>query len=98
MTRIQQAMLNAAQDGDRVVVNGKTIWGGMGNRAGLHSFQFELLNAKWKKSGPRFEAKIMKLKKGDTVEIFSFRNITRNRGIWMKSLSGVVGQGYMRMF
>jgi len=83
------AAVNAAKNGDRVVfvpaAGGKpsTIWGGVGNRSGLHSFVYELLDEKWKKSGERFKKKLESLPDGK-IEIHYFRNTTRDRGRWVK--------------
>lgn len=60
----------------------KTLWGGLGNRAGLHSFAYELLAEKWEKSGERFMKKLDKVE-GGTVQVLEFRNITRDRGRWL---------------
>ncbi len=59
----------------------KRIWAGLGNRAGLHSFQYELLSEKWQKSGKRFMAKVDKLGPGE-ITIQQFVNTTRDRGRW----------------
>jgi len=74
-----------AREGNRVVVNGKAVWGGLGNRSGLHSYAGVMIREKWQKSGPRFEAKIDALPPGTEVELFWFKNIDRDRGRWVKS-------------
>lgn len=73
-----------AEDGNRVKINGKTVWGGLGNRSGLHSYAWTLIDEKWKKSGPRFTKKIQALPAGTEVELFRFKNKTRDRGNWIK--------------
>ena len=76
-------LTNAAQDGYKIQHNGKTIWGGLGNRAGLHSYAMDLLYEKWEKSGQRFVKKLEKLvAKGEVFEVFCYRNTSRNRGRW----------------
>lgn len=80
-------LLNAARDGDRVVhvvePKPKTIWGGLGNRAGLHSYAYTVIDDKWKKSSPRFIKKLDKIvKPGERFQIQQFRNINRDRGRW----------------
>jgi hypothetical protein len=79
-----------AREGNRVKVNGKTLWGGLGNRAGLHGYARELISEKWKKSGPRFEKKVDALPPGTEVELFYFKNTTRDRGRWVKSRTVVM--------
>lgn len=80
-------IIRAAKDGMRIrfTVEGdektKTIWGGLGNRSGLHSFAYELLNRKWDKSGARFEKKLDKLPAGK-LELQDYYNVTRDRGRW----------------
>lgn len=71
-----------AKMGNRVVVNDKTWWGGLGNPSGLHSFAQELTEAKWEKSGSRFVKKLTTLKPGDVVTFQQYRNVTRDRGRW----------------
>ena len=76
--------IGAAQgDGWRVIINGKTAWAGLGNRSGLHDYQWTAIREKYEKSGPRFEKKLDALQPGDTVEIQRFVNITRDRGRWV---------------
>lgn len=75
---------NAAQDGDRIVINGKTVWAGLGNRSGLHSYAQTVLNEKWNKSGARFMKNLDELlSPGAIVEVQMFRNIDRDRGKWV---------------
>lgn len=81
---IRQAIYFAREEGDRVVVDGKTVWGGLGNRSGLHDYAQVAVNEKWEKSGARFEKKLRALPSGANVEIHSFRNITRDRGRWIQ--------------
>jgi len=88
---------NAARDGDRVIaiIDGKpsVLWAGLGNRTGLHSFASELLSEKWEKSGARFIAKVQALKPGTAVEILRFRNVTRDRGAWVRAVGLKVAKG-----
>jgi hypothetical protein len=74
--------IDYAKEGMRLKVDGKTIWQGLGNRSGLHSYAYELLSQKWKKSGPRFEKKLEALPPGTQIEVQRFKNITRDRGRW----------------
>ncbi len=81
-----QGLLNAARDGDRLVLIGgerpRRLWPGLGNRSGLHSFAGELLREKWKKGNVRLQRKLERLAAGSTVEVHTFRNRTRDRGRW----------------
>ena len=84
----KQRMVAYAKNGDRIVhiVNPKpkTIWGGLGNRSGLHSFAYTLIREKWDKSGERFEKKLEKIvQPGETFQIQQFQNINRDRGRWV---------------
>jgi len=78
----QKMMINAATNGDRVVIDGKTVWGGLGNRSGLHSYAQVAIDDKWKKSGPSFEKKLKTLE-ATKIEFQRFRNINRDRGRWV---------------
>jgi hypothetical protein len=60
-----------------------TIWAGLGNRAGLHSYADTILREKWLKSGPRFVKKLDALPAGATVCVFDYRAINRDRGRWV---------------
>lgn len=81
---IRDFVIEAAQyDGDRVVVDGKTIWAGLGSRAGLHSYQHEVIKEKWTKSGANFIKKLDKIKAGSKIEVQTFANQTRDRGRWV---------------
>ena len=94
LTRWQSDLISTAQhDGDKVVLNGKTIWGGMGNRSGLYDYAGEVMSEKWKKSGPLFTKRVQALKAGDKVEVYQFRNVTRDRGKWVKLRTMVVKPG-----
>ena len=72
----------ARDEGERVVVNGRTVWAGIGNRAGLHSFADSLVREKWQKSGARFEKLLDNLPEGTVVELHQFRPVDRLRGKW----------------
>jgi hypothetical protein len=71
-----------AEEGLRLVANGKTIWAGLGNRSGLHSYADELIRDKWEKSGFRLQKKLDNLPDGTEIEVKRFRNTTRDRGRW----------------
>jgi len=88
-------MLAAAKDGDRVVhvvePKPKTIWAGLGNRSGLHSYAYTLISEKWKKSSARFIKKLDKIvQTGMKFQIQEFRNINRDRGRWVPTQTIVV--------
>ena len=78
-------ILNYAQSGYRIEYNDKTIWQGLGNRSGLHSFVDDLLREKWEKSGKRFENKLRNLiknsSKGDVFTIKKYENVVWKSGI-----------------
>jgi hypothetical protein len=82
------ALINAASNGDRVVFTpkgeekAKTLWAGLGNRAGLHSFACTLIYEKWGKSGERFMKKLDGLGAG-TLAIQQYRAKTRDAGRWV---------------
>jgi hypothetical protein len=83
-----------ARDGDKVTVtvNGveKTIWSGLGNRAGLHEFANELCYEKWIKSGERFLKKLASLKEGAKITAYTYRAISRERGRWIEVYSTIL--------
>lgn len=88
MTKTQiETLCNQARDGMRIlaVVNGKTttLWAGLGNRAGLHGFAEELLSERWRKGSKRFISKLERLPKLAVVQVYWFRNVTRDRGRWV---------------
>lgn len=81
------ALGRAARDGDRIVAVGPggatTLWGGLGNRAGLHDHAYTVTEEKWAKSGPRFQKKLDQLfAPGLRVEVRIFAHLTRDRGRW----------------
>ena len=80
-------LIARAKDGFRITFlaegceKAKTLWAGLGNRSGLHSFAYTLLSEKYAKSGERFEKKLASLGAGK-VTVHAFRNVTRDRGRW----------------
>lgn len=91
LSRAKRNVTENAKSGLRVVINGKTAWAGLGNRSGLHDFQYTLIHEKWEKSGARFvKDKVEKLVPGDTVEIQWFSNITRDRGRWVPEFRYII--------
>lgn len=80
-----------ARSGDRikVTVDGveKTLWSGLGNRAGLHEYANELCYEKWMKSGGRLLKKLRSLKEGAKLTVYTYRVITRDRGRWVEVYS-----------
>ena len=94
-----QTLARYARDGVRLVYypdgegsKPKTLWAGLGNRAGLHSFATTILEEKWTKSGARFKTKIAKLPRGTRVVCLDFRNTTRDRGRWTKFDTRTLGE------
>ena len=79
---IVQQILSHARYGYRVVIDGKVVWSGLGNRAGLHSFAGVVIAEKWGKSGGNFAKKISSLPAGTQVELHDYYNKTRDRGTW----------------
>jgi hypothetical protein len=73
-----------AREGHRVVVDGKTAWSGLGNRAGLDSYADKLIDEKWEKSGDKFQKKLEALPPGSKIELFQYYNVTRDRGKWRR--------------
>lgn len=77
-----------ARDGYRIQFSSrvgeiKTLWSGLGNRSGLHSFVYTLLSEKWEKSGARMLKRLKKLDPGTTIiMILTYKNKTRDRGSW----------------
>jgi len=70
-----------AEDGDRIVADGKTIYAGFGNRSGLHSYLQTALNdtfKKWPNAKKKLEAGEF-----SKIEVLTFRNIDRDRGRWI---------------
>jgi hypothetical protein len=62
----------------------KTLWAGLGNRAGLHSYADVIMQEKWEKSGERFKRKIDKnMHEGTVLQLQTFQNTTRDRGRWV---------------
>ncbi len=78
-----QEIISWAQEGNRVTVDGKNIWPGLGSRAGLHSYADEMIRDKWQKSGSRFIKKVDNLPAGTEVELKRFQSTTRGRGKWV---------------
>jgi len=75
-----------ARNGEKITVTSKgkisTLWKGLGNRSGLHSYAGELLREKWDEAGQRFLHKIESFPKGTKFQIHTYRNINRDRGSW----------------
>lgn len=86
--KIQAHLSDVARDGNKITFTpegeekAKTLWAGLGNRSGLHSFAYELMSDKWKKSGERFQKRLAKLPAG-LIVIHEYRNKTRDRGGWV---------------
>jgi hypothetical protein len=77
-----------ASRGARViaVVNGKrrTLWQGTGNLSGLHDYADTLLKETYDKGADRLSKKLETLPVGTPIELYDYRNITRDRGKWVK--------------
>lgn len=77
------AICDEAKYGNRVLINGKTAWSGLGDRTSLYSFANELTQQKWDKSGEKLKKKLQSLNKfQDVVEIQSYTNTGRFKGKW----------------
>lgn len=57
----------------------KTLWAGIGNTSGLHSFAQTLINEKWDKQQGKIENKLKGLIEGDKLIFYSEEYITRDR-------------------
>lgn len=85
--RKKAQLANYARDGYRITYTAvgapkpKTLWAGLGNRAGLHSFSSTVLANKWAKSGASFLRRIDSLEQG-VINVQEFRNVSRDRGRW----------------
>lgn len=75
---------HASEEGDRVVIDGKIKWQGLGNRSGLHDYARTAINDKWVKSGTRFSNMLDELPDTTRIEILEFHNLPgdRDRGRW----------------
>lgn len=60
----------------------KTLWRGLGNRSGLHSYADTLILEAWEKRGGRFLKRLDKLVPNTFIEVYRYRNKTRDRGRW----------------
>jgi len=80
-TRTAYLVARARSGSHRIKCEGKTVWGGVGNPSGLGSYFQTIAEEKWAKSGARFEKKLLKLT--GEVEVFEYRNVTRDRGRWV---------------
>ena len=77
--------IRAARMGDRLIVGDKTIYSGLGDRSGLHSYATELLRDKWAKADARVTKKLRAYPSGTKVKVFSYYSRTRGRGNWLPS-------------
>lgn len=71
-----------AEEGNRIQIDGKTIFSGFGNRSGLHSYLSTALAeafSKWPRAKAKLEAGAY-----ETIDVLTFRNINRDRGNWVK--------------
>lgn len=75
-------ILDWAKSGNRVAIDKKVVWKGLGNRSGLHEYAEKEIDQAWSKSGRTFERKVRGLPPGTLVELLSFRNTNRDRGTW----------------
>jgi len=83
-------IFHARERGDRVIIDGKTKWPGLGNRSGLHDYAMTAINEKWAKSGARFEKMLDTLPDKSRIEIKEFININRDRGLWQLTRTFVI--------
>lgn len=80
-----QQLLDDARWGNKIVLNGRAIWSGLGDRTSLYDYATQLLNDKWDKGGERLKKKLLSVNKyEDTVEVFSYFNTARYKGNWRK--------------
>lgn len=89
--RQERDLIAYARDfGYRVIVKGdalkkdKTIWAGLGNRSGLHSYIPIAISERWNKSHKLFLKRIAEMPAGTVVEVHTFVNINRDRGRWIR--------------
>lgn len=87
MNKTQKSQLIAyAKEGCKIValIDDKktTLWAGLGNRSGLHSFAYTLINEAYEKKSPRFLKRLDKLPSKATVEVYAYQNKTRDSGGW----------------
>lgn len=88
----RQLLDKARSENINVLLNDVKIWRSpVGNPSGLHDYQYQLIREKFKKSGDRFAKKLNTMKKGDTISIEEYRNITRDRGKWVVTKKVKVG-------
>jgi hypothetical protein len=74
----------AERENVNIILNDVKIWRSpVGNPSGLYDFQYQLIREKFKKSGARLAKKLNTIKKGDTIIIERYKNITRDRGKWV---------------
>lgn len=80
--KLIKTLQHYAEDGDRIVADGKTIYPGFGNRSGLHSYLATALQEVYDKKWP---GTLKKLETGKykKIEVHEFRNIDRDRGRWI---------------
>jgi hypothetical protein len=81
------SLMQAARAGHRLVHElqdtQKTLWPGLGNRAGLHSFAYELTEEKYRKGSERLRKKLTALTDG-TIVVLMYRAKSRDTGRWVK--------------
>jgi hypothetical protein len=76
-------LMSHAASGNRIKVNGKTIWSGLGDRTSLYDYTAVLLNEKWEKGNVRLKKKLESLDKyKDTVGVWVYYNSGRFKGKW----------------
>ncbi len=78
---VVERLITHAKQGDRILIDGKGVWAGLGNRSGLHSFVGIALSDAWDRRGARFVARLEK--SVGVATVLRFSNITRDRGRWV---------------
>jgi hypothetical protein len=80
-----EELLSFARIGDKIVLNGRAIWGVLGDRTSLYDYANQLLSEKWEKGKDRLKKKLLSVNPyEDTIEVYSYYNIARFRGHWKK--------------
>ena len=89
-SQLKRLIYEASDEGDRLVADGKVIWPGLGNRSGLYDYARTVIREKWEKSSKGLLKKLFALEDGAIVEIQTFKNVTRDRGNWVRTGSVII--------
>jgi len=81
-------VISAAASGNRIKVNGKVIYAGLGDRTGLYDYANEVISDTFARRKDALKKKLEALNKyEDTIEIWSYYNSGRYKGKWEKDHS-----------